>query len=162
MAGSLTPIDLVALSTKDMPRIETVIFAMWDATSTKIAFNLSTDQFGSGNETNLFILEPQAKTLQYIEDNVGWVGDLAWDPDGTNVMTYSSPGGNEDGYSISILYLIDTISEQTQIIDVLPDKATIAGIQRLLWSPDGNYIAVTLADKPGNSGLYVIEVGNNK
>ncbi len=155
--GSLTPIDLAALRTDDMPPVERILFAVWDSTSTKIALNLASGSLGSSS--NLFILEPYSNNkFRFIEDNIFHVGDISWSSDSTHIMLYTDKGEHQSGYSLSALYLLNINSKDVRPVAVFPKDALInTSGKRISWG-NNHYIAIIFADKPEHPGMYVVEI----
>ncbi|MBN1446709.1 MAG: PD40 domain-containing protein [Bacteroidetes bacterium] len=136
LAGTLAFNDLVMIGSPS-----------WSPDGDRIVFAaLNTE-----GENDLYILDPDAHTLQQLTADFYDDRDPAWSPDGTRIV-FSSDRGFLGARGVHHLYLVDL--EDGDIRSLTQDSCSFISPS---WSSDGRHVVCT-SDRDGTHNLYVITV----
>ena len=114
---------------------------LWSPTGDSIALIIGVGQ-PPFKSTRLFVLDITTGEARHISLPVTWVRDLAWAPDGQQILVGTLNAGQE----FDNVYLVDVASGEAQLLKPLSDKSH-GGLPgwNLAWSPAGDKLILRCA-----------------
>ncbi len=133
----------------------------WSPDGQKLALIVGAMYGQSGYFSKFALFDLTTLKTKLIEVDATHITDLAWSPDGRQVLIQTRIG-QLDGFGLIEWLLVNAETEQTLSVPILPDPAAIGtpSCYGLTWSPKGNFIFGTFSHnfEDGLFEWYRIEV----